>query len=162
MGNRGPSPTPSNILKQRGSWRGDRNKKEPRPAAPLDPRCPHGIGQDPVSKKVWKYLIPILVDAKLAFTIDRNALIRYCTHWSRWLAAKKFLDENGLDYEITDAQGNNVTRIYPHEGVEAKQSGILASLEAKFGMTPSDRTRIADVFSGTESVDDDKRRFFTG
>jgi len=75
--------------------------------------------------------------------IDRNAIVRYCTDWSRWKRLQQFLAKNGECYPIKDGNGNIKSLApFPQATTANKLSVLLAKFEQEFGMTPSARTRI--------------------
>ena len=70
MGRRGPPPTPTPMLKLRGSWRADVNRAEPQPEMGK-PKCPDWI--DVYAKAAWKQLVPQLEQmGVLKMTISQN------------------------------------------------------------------------------------------
>ena len=77
MGKRGPPPTPTNVLKRRGSWRGNRNPGEPRPE-PGRPRCPSWLGD--YAKAAWRHLVPMLDRMAVLTKVDCNALAMDSLH----------------------------------------------------------------------------------
>ena len=118
MGTRGPAPTPTAILANRGSWRAKINKDEPKPTGV--PELPGGVELSERALAMWTQLTGDLSAAGIATAIDANALSRYCMIWDRWLRASVAQDEKRM-LTLSDA---------------------LSKLEAQFGMTPSARTRI--------------------
>jgi phage terminase small subunit len=62
MGLRGPQPTPTAILRARGSWLVNHRKDEPQPEKG-GPPCPRWLNKD--ARKIWKALIPQLPDELL-------------------------------------------------------------------------------------------------
>jgi len=89
--------------------------------------------------------------------IDGNALARYCVLYSRWLKVEEFLARNGSTHvvmEPTKTKGEKPKIRYvaqfPQVSIAARLAGLLARLEAEFGMTPSSRTAIN---TGGESKD---------
>ena len=58
MGKRGPKPTPTAVLKLKGTDRADRTRNEPTPPRGL-PRCPNWL--DDQAKHCWRQLVPQLV-----------------------------------------------------------------------------------------------------
>src|SRR5882724_9045165 len=140
MGLRGPRPTPSAILKARGTYRADRGRNEVKGPRGI-PRCPAGL--DKLAKKCWLQLIPMLLSMGVLSRIDRNAIIRYCIFWSQWHQAQQFLSKNGLVYPIKDGNGKvKCLAAFPHVAIVSKVGLLLAKFEQEFGMTPSARTRI--------------------
>src|SRR5438552_1152817 len=109
MGRRGPRPTPTEILKLRGSTLvTERRVKSEAKGPPGKPTCPSWL--DANAKGAWRQLVPMLEEMGVLTRIDGNALTRYCRMWSRWRKAEEFLESKGEVYPIKDEQGNQVPR----------------------------------------------------
>jgi phage terminase small subunit len=102
MGRRGPAPKPTPVLKLRGTFRRHRSRNEPKPD-PSPPSCPAWL--DDVSKEAWEQLVPQLQEMGVLTRIDENALVRYCTFWSRWRAAEDFIAKHGTVYPSRTRRG---------------------------------------------------------
>ena len=142
MGTRGPSKTPTNILKARGSKRaGDR------PAEPIapegDPVCPDWLR--PEAKDYWARLMPMLQNQKLLAECDENAIARYCQTLAKWRQSEEFLMKHGESYGMVDATGNTIIKAYLQVNLSIKLSEVLLRLEREFGLTPSARASLGAV-----------------
>ena len=159
MGRRGPAPTPTHILKLRGSPRANRRRNEPKPTLER-PSCPSWIDDD--AKRAWRHLIPLLEDMRVLTRIDRNALTRYCQFWSRWKKAEQFIQQHGESYPLKDDQGRiKCLQAFPQVATAHKLAAQLTRLEQEFGMTPSARTHIQASTRAQPYVSDPaKVRFF--
>lgn len=135
MGRRGPAPTPTAVLKARGSWRGNINKSEPKPP-PGAPTKPDWLTKP--ASAAWDQLLAQLAPLGLATVIDGNALARYCDALVRWKQAAAALDEMGQTY--CTEQGMELPR--PEVGIYQKLAVLLGKIEAEFGLTPASRSRI--------------------
>jgi P27 family predicted phage terminase small subunit len=156
MGTRGPPPTPTNVLKRRGSWRGNRNPHEPTPP-PGKPRCPRWLSDE--AKRAWKRMIPQLDAMGILTRLDGHALARYCQLWARWRQAEEFLATNGDTHLVRNADGQVAgVRAYPQVKIAAQLAEQLLRIEQQFGMTPSARTRLVAP-QPTEQHQDDKSRY---
>lgn len=83
MGARGPKPTPKNVLKFRGSWRGNlADDGDVKPDVEI-PGCPKHLL--PEARKEWRRITPLLQDLGLVSMIDRTALALYCQEWAWWV-----------------------------------------------------------------------------
>lgn len=165
MGKRGPAPTPTAILRNRGSWRANANRREPK-APPGRPACPVRISEG--AKKAWRSLVPILDGMGVLSKVDRNSLTRYCVTWDLWCKAVEFVNEHGTSHvvrawnkhtqqmEVTGNKAFQQARDIP------KYSTILAQLEQQFGLTPSARARIEVDPHGDEKEEEGKIKFFHG
>ncbi len=144
MGSRGPKPKPTNVLKGRGSWRGNINKNEPSPQ----------MGAPPVpiylrnkAKTLYKKVVKQLDHMGVMSLIDVNALARYCTSQIRWREAEEYLAKNGDVVEIfkIDKDGNShLVSLQPsaYLKIAKDMAEQCLRLEHEFGLTPSARARL--------------------
>lgn len=139
MGRRGPRPTPTKILKARGSWRAELNKAEPHVESEVLP-CPTWLS--PEAKDYWKVLIPELVELKLIGRIDSKALERYCQAWAEYRDAKRFLQKNGPTYEIKKKGKLTYVAQYPQVSISKNLSSEMLRFEQEFGLTAAARSRV--------------------
>lgn len=140
MGQRGPAPTPSAVLKLRGTLRSDRTYNEPEPP-PGTPECPDWL--TPEAHEAWAQIAPDLVASGLLTRLDRNALARYCTLWVRWKACEQFIAEHGDVFTVKDGNGKSRgVKPFPQVAAAGRLAMALTKMEAEFGMTPSGRSRI--------------------
>ena len=170
MGKRGPKPTPTKILKIRGSWRAETRDGEP--VADGDVARPIWLkGQ---AQKKWDELVPILKRMDVIGEIDAGSLARYCDAWAWWRKLKKFIDQNGETARVVDkikiSQGKTSEgkdgaafeelahdELRPEVNIILKLAGILSKLESDFGLSPAARTNIK-IKGKTGEVG--KKRFF--
>ena len=142
MGRRGPAPTPTTILKLRGSTLATQRRQDAEvqgPAGTPDP--PDWL--DPDARAAWDHLVPMLVSMGVLTRIDGNALARYCRLFARWKKAEAFIDKHGDVYPLKDEHGHvKCLQPFPQVSTAAKLSQQLTRLEQEFGMTPSARARI--------------------
>src|SRR3954468_3976728 len=159
MGLRGPRPTPSAILKFRGTFRMDRSHNEPKQIKGM-PRCPAWL--DPLARSAWKQLLPQLQKMGILSRIDANALVRYCRSWSRWIRAEQFIEKHGECYPLKDGNGKTkCLAAFPQVASANKLGMLLTKLEQEFGMTPSARTRI-EVPAVLDMDEEDRRMLDAG
>ena len=159
MGKRGPAPTPTGVLKLRGSWRGDVNQREPH-AEKGRPKCPEWLS--PYAKAAWKQLVPQLEAMGILAKIDGHALCVLCQTWARWRKAEEFIEEHGESYPVKDTNDRiKYLKKFPQVSTAESCARTLNRFMAEFGLTPSARTRTA--VTGGEATDGskDKRRYTT-
>ena len=157
MGKRGPAPTPKDILKARGSWRG---KDEPNDlVAPLEiPPPPMDLKES--ESAVWHQLTSMLFNLRVIGLVDGFPLERYCRNFIRWRSAMAFIADNGEAYNKADKLGNETRVAYPEVALEASLNDRLLKIEVQFGLTPSARSRIEITSPKESDSDNGKSRFF--
>ena len=161
MGRRGPAPTPTEILKLRGSTLVTKRRDQSEAKVPKGkPRCPDWLDKD--AKTMWRHLVPLLDAMGVLTRLDGNALARYCRLWSRWRKAEAFIDKNGEMFPIRQDDGQvKYFGQWPQVAIANKLAQQLTRLEAEFGMTPSARTRIHVTHRPRERADPTgKAQFF--
>lgn len=151
MGSRGPKPTPTAILKKRGSWRADVNPDEPQ-VEPGEPPQPKWLSQG--GKKAWTELVPLLLGAGVLTPADGHALARYCELRVRWESLNAHITQHGETY----ASGDDV-KSWPQVRHLATVTDQLLRLEQSFGLTPSARSRVNTTTTQKKSGKED---FFNG
>jgi len=159
MGRRGPAPTPTPILKLRGSKRVTRKREAGEVCGPEGtPDRPDWLDDD--AAKVWDHLVPMLDGMGVLTRIDGNALARYCRLWTRWRKAEAFIDDRGEMYPLKDDNGKvKCFAQWPQVAMASKLALQLTRLEQEFGMTPSARARI-QLAPQKQEAGRGKARFF--
>jgi P27 family predicted phage terminase small subunit len=152
MGQRGPAPTPTEVLKRRGSWRAKKRKNEPKAATTTRPRCPNWLNVE--ARKEWQRLVVELEDMGVLAVTDRNALSRYCVLLVRWRAAEKVLRAEGTTF-----MGAGGPQARPETREARDLAAELGRIEREFGLTPSARTRVM-VERGEEPAADDSTQYY--
>lgn len=127
-GNRGGRPrTPTSVLKLHGGYRDDRHADragEPQPEGkPVMPRWLKGDAAN-----CWKRLVPKLLKNKLATEVDTEALAGMCDMWGKYRIVSKLFDEQPEDKSL---RASCVAFL-----------GMFEKLAGRFGVTPSDRSRL--------------------
>lgn len=160
MGKRGPLPTPTNVLKMRGSWRAKTRPLEPAPPAAEKPPCPAWLDAD--ARKVWRALIPQLARLGVLTRLDQHALARYCTLWVRWRKMETLLAEKGeLVISYTEEGAVAGVHVTPYVAIASTLADKLLRLEQHFGMTPSARAALhVEIPDPHAPTDDPKAKFF--
>jgi P27 family predicted phage terminase small subunit len=162
MGTRGPSPTPTPILKLRGSTLVTKRREQREVKGPIGkPSCPDWIDEE--AKAAWKQVLPLLTQMNVLTRVDGNALARYCQLWSRWKKAELFIQKHGDTYPLKNESGGiKCLMQFPQVAIAHKLSAQLTRLEQEFGMTPSARSRIQMQPDSPSFGDpfDAKARFF--
>lgn len=164
MGQRGPKPTPTKILKLRGSWLAKTRDGEPQPRCELPP-CPAWL--DSLSKSLFRTLAKQLVEAGILTRLDRQALARYCVLSIRWRKMEQFIQQHGEVCEVysePDEQGQRVLLkidLYPQVRLASTLATELLRIENHFGLTPSARTALrVETAPYADDHQDAKAKFF--
>lgn len=153
MGQRGPAPTPTPILKLRGSPVAKQRTKGGEPQLPVErPACPAWLPRE--AKAEWNRQVKQLERMGVLAKVDRAALAAFCEAWAE-LVHSCWVIENG-----EDEKGTNKGAVIPGSTgsmvvspwVRIKNAAVerMTKLAAQFGFTPSARTRVK-VSSGEES-----------
>jgi len=149
MGRRGPRPTPTAILKLRGSRKlGSRAGAVEAPSS--RPRRPANLS--PGAARAWDRLVPALHDLGIIAQVDVTALTMLTETIALWEHATSEMNRIGM---VVTAGGR--VRRNPYLLIAARAGDQLAKLLAEFGMTPSSRSRVqgtaAPVAGAFESWD---------
>ena len=154
----GPRPTPVAILKQRGTFRPDRQKDGA--VATGTPTCPSWLNKD--AKKEFRRLVKMLGAIGVIGSVDGNALARYAATWVRWRQALQMIERGG-EVTIYKDEAGKVKAVQP-SAFNAIARGLaeqLDRLEQSMGLNPSARSRLT-VQPPAAPAHDSKSRFFDG
>jgi P27 family predicted phage terminase small subunit len=160
MGKRGPKPTPTAMLKLRGSWRGDVNKDEPMPDIGV-PECPKEI--EGIAKDCWDELAPMLVGMNVLTVADGKAFELLCVTFSNWKRSEAMLQKHGDVYPIRDAN-NNVKYLQqsPYVAMARNFGKAFKEMLCEFGLTPSSRSRIVTGGDKQATKADERMKYLSG
>lgn len=160
MGKRGTKPTPTAMLKLRGSWRGNINRNEPEPESGAPPMPEELEG---VSKECWEQLIPILENMKVLTVADGIALRLLCETFSHWKRAEALLKKHGDVYPIRDNNGQvKYLQQSPYVSIARTSARALKDLLVEFGLTPSARSRVVTTGDNRTRKQDERMQYLTG
>lgn len=147
MGQRGPKPTPTNILALRGSTLVPRRTGEPRPKVQA-PSCPAWVS--PEGKAHWKDIAGILEGLQVLTVGDRAALGLLVDALARYIECKRAVygipqredgdPQTGTGLTTTNAAGTLVKHPLAALMLDSWEQVLRACRE--FGLTPSSRTGV--------------------
>ena len=158
MGRRGTKPTPTNVLKLRGSWRGDINKNEPQPEA-IPPPMPDAL--DGMAKDCWEQLVPLLADMKVLTVADGMALYLLSETYATWRRADDMLKKDGDVYPIKTEDGKiKYLQQSPYVAIARNSAKALKDLLCEFGLTPSARSRVQTTGDNQSTKQDERMKYF--
>lgn len=143
MGARGPKTKPTELKLLTGTYRPDRdNKNTPKPEISGEVPAPPSYF-DNTAKKEWKRLAPILHKLGLLTVADYAMFEAYCLSYGRMVQAQKDLKKaKAMTYEYINKAGAKNIVPRPEIAMIQKESIIIKTLCAEFGLTPSARTRM--------------------
>ena len=167
MGSRGPAPTPTSILKIRGSDRARIREKagEPTPNRG-QPTRPVNVTNE--SRAVWSAVTKMLDEMTVLTVADGGQLERYCLMFVQWRQIQRALakfqaTDDMLISSLRNDEARSVVRNLWAEYHRLNQS--LRHTEMQFGLTPAARARLTCMVSGeTEKIQGDELadKFFCG
>ena len=135
MAGRPPKPTKLKILQGNPGKRALPHA-EPQPTIGI-PTRPGWLS--PEAKREWTRVVGELAELGLLATIDRALISAYCQCWAMYVAAVKAIDEHGMTFETP----NGYIAQRPEVAIATRNLEKMNQLSAKFGFTPSDRSKMA-------------------
>ena len=153
MAKPGPKPTPTEVLKLRGSWRANHRGSEPQPTIGV-PHRPDWLDAEAVTE--WNRIVPELERLKLLTVVDLAELAAYCQTWSDYILAVKAVREHGETF----TSDSGMLKKSPWVGVRAEAAKQLHRLADAFGFSPAARSRVTAASQPEEKGGTDRSRFF--
>ena len=139
MGARGPAPTPTEVLKARGSPHA--NTRTGEVAYPIDaPDCPKWLGKD--AKLEWKRVVALLIEARCVATIDLALLTSYCQAWGEYIGLCRAIVKAGYAKAIKTGLMS----------ARNKARDALVKIADRFGFSPAARTRVKAAEFGADET----------
>lgn len=148
----GPRPTPTKILKARGSWRANGRKDEPQPEATIPPAPAVLAGK---AMEEWDRVAPVLHATGCLTLVDMAVLATYCQAFADWQQAIEEITKTGP--VVRAPSGFAVQN--PYVSLKNQAAKQMLACAAELGLSPSARTRIK-VEAPSEEKKDGKGRFF--
>lgn len=159
MGKRGPAPTPTEILKLRGSARAKYDRKgepEPEKGAPSFPD-----GMSDAAADVYNHVCDLTGDMQVLTVADGAQLERYARMYVLWRRAQEVIDQFDTWQKMAGALA---TKNYRAALSEARQLDThLKQIESNFGLTPAARARLSCLINGASGEvhrNEQDERFF--
>ena len=148
MGARGPQPTPTLILKARGSKlvRGRAGEPQPAPEVPLPPRW-----MLPAAKRCWTRIVREAAKIGLLTLLDRDVLTAACIQWGHYVVWQKKIAvlPSDVDFDVARRM---------HAAADVALKGWLQCAR-ELGLSPAARTRVR-LPEAKPAAKDGKGRFF--
>ncbi len=157
----GPRPTPSAILRLRGSRRIENRGNEPEPevGTPDMPTQLSGEGQ-----QVWRQYVPMLeATPGLLRKVDGLLLGALCEQHANYWKVQTVLNRLGVAEPVVDDAGNPIGLVLRKDFVRAtvNLSAEVRKLAAEFGIGPAARAKI-QIQPEHVNLAESKARFFRG
>lgn len=153
MGQRGRMPTPSAVLKARGTYRKDRRMGGAEVEAPLEkPACPGWLSDE--GKAEWRRTVGQLYRLRCVAKIDRAMLAVYCEAWADFVRATCLIElawralaeaPAGSEAALALALGE-----HPLAAFRDRAAARFIKIADRFGLSPSARTRVRAVAAPAE------------
>ena len=154
----GPPKKPTKLLQLSGSQLAAKRTGEPQPSKKM-PKQPEDL--TPEEAKEWKHLCWQLTHMQVGAVVDGDAMRRICSYRVMFDEARAEIRRTGYEDEYKDKLGNVCRRNSPAVARMLKASGELLKLEARFGLTPSDRANIgAALHAGQQGKESEEDRIF--
>ena len=138
----GPTPLPTEIKLLRGTYRLDREPKNPARPPRGTPRPPEWLG--PVALELWRELAPLLVKMRVLTKADRQALALLCDALAEYRAARAVVEAEGATFTVRTDSGK-VVRARPEVAIAADAHRRARLMLAEFGLTPAGRRRVEAI-----------------
>ena len=138
-----PGPKPQSTAERRRAGNpGKRPYNEDEPQLPAGlPDCPDVVADDPDARACWFFLLLETQGVGLFAKVDETVLALTCVTKSRWLKAKREVDEHGM---IAISEKDTAYQS-PYVNLELALGRRLQALLAELGLTPSSRSRVTAV-----------------
>ena len=131
----GPRPTPTKLLKLRGSWRAKTRNGEPEPEVCIPDRptflCEIALAE-------WDAVTHELETMGTAAKVDHATVESYCVVYARWRNAEAALAEQGTVVKSP----NGYPILNPNLSVANEALRQMRAFAAELGLSPAARTRI--------------------
>lgn len=138
MGTRGPQPTPTNVLKLRGSWLVNGRNGEPTPQLGV-PDCPDWVSEK--ARPYWQQIAEQLSGMGVLALSDQLPMGLLCDALAMYVAAKQEVADDGLSQ--MGSRGGKVLNPAVRAMNTAWEQVLKASRE--LGLSPAARTRLRSV-----------------
>ena len=142
MGARGPRPTPTPLLKLRGSRRGELNPNEPELTGYTEsPSAPVWLLEN--AQAEWDRVVSALIRCRVLRSVDEQILAAYCQAYARWREADEWLTKNGSTVVLRDKDGLvKYVQQVPQVAISRAERTAMLKAAAELGLTPAARSRV--------------------
>ena len=149
---------PTEVKKQRGTLRKDReNQSEPK-LTPTKPPIPTWLSKD--GQKAFVELSNLLFDMSVLTKADELSLTLLCDSYSEYKKAKEIVNELGSTMEVISREGNSKSVIRPEVQIANQSFVRVFQLLKEFGLTPSSRAKVNAIENASNTPDVKIENFF--
>jgi P27 family predicted phage terminase small subunit len=146
-GRSGPRPKPTKLLVLQGTARRDRHLDGRSGEPPLDgdgslPPPPEHLSLK--VKEAWEEIRGTL-KFKIFSREDVIAFGTFASMYALWKECYEHIEKEGVSEQTELKDGRIVTRMTTEASMWSDLNGKMLSYFARFGMTPSDRTRVREI-----------------
>ena len=117
------------------------------------PPLPPDTTLGPIATQIWWETLTRLTALRVVTENDLRALAAYCAASENWELCQRDIRENGLVIQVHTTSGM-VPRRNPAVDIASMQFQIMKEMMGRFGLTPSDRQRVAPVDQPQEQEDE--------
>lgn len=153
----GRKPTPTAILKLRGSRHAKGREAEPAPEVKI-PDCPEHLQGDAVAKAEWDRLTRELEAVGCMAELYRAPVAASAEAWSRYTNAVRQVEATGGEV-VKSPSGFPIQN--PWAAVRNKAITQMLQIASEFGMTAASKTRVSVVAQNNTREREGKGRFFS-
>lgn len=139
----GPPPTPTAILRRRGSWRADTRKSEPTNIGKW--KAPKGM--DKLTAEVWRRIVARLKRLEVGGEVDTELLLEFCKAVAEAVEVDQILAKEGKFVKV----GEQPSEPHPLLKRRDKLREAIYRLSQQFGFSPASRTKVHKEESIEES-----------
>jgi len=131
---------PTEVKKQRGTLRSDRQNSNEPVLVPTIPPIPTWLSED--GQKAFSDLSNLLYDMSVLTEADCLSLTLLCDSYSEYKKAKEVINEFGSTMEVVSREGNSKSVIRPEVQIANQSFVRVFQLLKEFGLTPSSRAKV--------------------
>lgn len=107
---------------------------------------------DDKAREMWGYLVNRFTESRMLTELDLPLLELMCIEWQRYLKYESAIELQGEVITYLNTSENEVTKINPYMSLRDKALTRFTELAYRFGMTPSDRSKVTQI--GKEETSD--------
>ena len=130
-------------------------------ANPDEPKLPFAIPDPPPylsadERDAWEMFSASLTNLRIGSAADFAALEVLACNWATAQRMREVVRREGDTYETTTPQGCSMVRPRPEVAIANKADAMVLAMLSRFGLTPSDRSRVSSAPHGRKGGGDDE------